>query len=124
MTDYAWSEQVATLSGMLDRLQAQVMRGDRAPGLEEFKGAMDDLRLRTWSLLMAANTDDPHGFQEQFRTHRGTQMCQALSADLRTGRLSPGQPDLPGLGEAARNLVAAVKDATRKPAKRRRKEAD
>lgn len=124
MTAFAWSEQVATLSGMLDNLQAQVMQGDRAPGLEEFKGAMDDLRLRTWSLLMAANADDPHGFQEQFRTHRGTQMCQALSADLRTGKLSAGQPDLPGLGEAARNLVAAVKEVTKKPTKRRRKEAD
>jgi hypothetical protein len=51
-------------------------------------------------------------------------MCRALSADLRAGKLSAGQPDLPGLGEAAQHLVAAVKEATRKPTKRRRKEGD
>jgi hypothetical protein len=123
MGQFAWPEQVATLSGMLDTLQAQVARGDLAtPGLAEFKSALDDLRLRTWSLLMATNTDDPHSFQEQFRTHRGTEMCRALSTDLRTGKLSGHQPDLPGLGEAARDLAAAVKVATRKPSKRRCKD--
>jgi len=125
MTGFAWSEQVATLSGMLDTLQAQVGRGDRAtPGLAEFKSALDDLRLRTWSLLTAVNADDPHGFQQQFRIHRGTEMCRALTADLRTGKLGGRQPDLPGLGEEARNLGTAVKEATRKPPKGRRKDGD
>ena len=122
MEQFAGSEQVETLSGMLETLQVQVARGDPAiPGLTELKSGLDDLRLRTWGLLMAANADDPHGFQEQFRTHRGTEMCRALSADLRTGKLSGTQPDLPGLREAAQDLVAAVKEATRKPAKRRDK---
>jgi hypothetical protein len=122
MDQFAWSEQVATLSAMLDTLQAQIARGDlAAPGLTEFKSTLDDLRLRTWGLLMATNADDPHGFQEQFRTHRGTEMCRALSTDLRTGKLSGNQPDLPGLAEAARDLAAAVKEATRKPPKRRGK---
>jgi hypothetical protein len=122
MGQFGWSEQVATLSAMLETLQAQIARGDlAAPGLAEFKSALDDLRLRAWSLLMATNADDPHGFQEQFRTHRGTEMCRALSTDLRTGKLSGNQPDLPGLGEAARDLVAAVNEATRKPPKRRGK---
>ena len=125
MTGFAWSEEVATLSGMLDTLQARVAQGDRAtPGLAEFKSALDDLRLRTWSLLTAVNADDPHGFQEQFRIHRGTEMCRALTADLRTGKLSDRQPDLPGLGEAARSVATAVKEATRKSPKRRRKEGD
>ena len=123
MGQFAWPEQVATLSGMLDTLQAQVAQGDLAtPGLAEFKSALDDLRLRTWSLLTATNADDPHGFQEQFRTHRGTEMCRALSTDLRTGKLSGRQPDLPDLGVAARDLAGAVKEATRKPTKRRGKD--
>jgi hypothetical protein len=90
-------------------------------GLAEFKSALDDLRLRTWSLLSAVNADDPHAFQERFRTHRGTELCRALTSDLRTGKLSSGQPDLPGLGAAARELSAAVKEATRKPPKGRGK---
>lgn len=123
MGQFAWPEQVATLSDMLNKVQTQVAKGDLAtPGLAEFKSALDDLRLRTWSLLMASNADDPHGFQEQFRTHRGTEMCRALSADLKTGKLSARQPDLPGLGAAARELAAAVKEATRKPPKRRGKD--
>src|SRR6476660_10643522 len=99
---------------MLNSLEAQVKGdGQGAAGLAEFKGALDDLRLRTWSLLTAINADDPHAFQEQFRTPRGTEMCRALTTDLRTGRLSGRQPDLPALGGAAKDLSAAVKDATR-----------
>ena len=122
MNQFAWPEQVATLSSMLNTLEEKVARGDRdTPDLAEFKGALDDLRLRTWGLLTAANADDPHGFQERFRTHRGTEMCRALSTDLRSGKLSPSQPDLPGLGDAARDLSAAVKEATRKTPRRRGK---
>jgi hypothetical protein len=122
MNQFTWPDQVATLSSMLNTLEARMASGEPGtPDLAEFKGALDDLRLRTWSLLAAANADDPHGFQERFRTHRGTEMCRALSTDLRTGKLSGRQPDLPGLGDAARDLSAAVKEATRKTPKRRGK---
>ena len=122
MSQFAWSEQVAALSAMLDTVEGRLRSGDpAAPGLAEFKSALDDLRLRTWSLLAAAHEDDPHAFQEKFRTHRGSEMCRALTTDLRSGKLCPGQPDLPGLAAAARDLAAAVKEATRKPPKRRAK---
>ena len=123
MSQFAWPDQVTSLSNMLDTLEAQVKGGkpDNAAGLAEFKSALDDLRLRTWGLLSAINADDPHAFQEQFRTHRGTEMCRALTTDLRTGKLSSRQPDLPGLGASAQELSAEVKKATRKPSKPRGK---
>jgi len=122
MSQFTWSEQVTNLSAMLDTLEDQVRGGKRStPGLAEFKSVLDDLRLRTWSLLTATHEDDPHAFQEHFRTYRGTEMCRALSADLRTGKLSSRQPDLPALGAAARDLAAAVKEATRKPPRQRSK---
>ena len=122
MSQFAWPEQVATLNDMLNTLETQVKGGGQGSAdLAEFKGALDDLRLRTWSLLSAINADDPHAFQEQFRTHRGTEMCRALTTDLRTGKLSSHQPDLPALGDAARELSAEVKKAAPKPAKRRGK---
>ena len=122
MSQFAWPEQVTTLSNMLNTLETQVQRGHPGTtGLAEFKSALDDLRLRTWSLLSAANADDPHAFQEQFRTHRGTEMCRALTTDLRSGKLSGRQPDLPALGDAARELSAEVKKATPKAPKRRGK---
>ncbi len=124
MSQFAWPEQVATLSAMLNTLEGQVAGGDPStPGLAEFKSALDGLRLRAWGLLAATNEDDPHAFQERFRTHRGTDMCRALSTDLQTGKLSGRQPDLPTLGAAARDLSTAVKAATRKPPKRKGKDA-
>jgi hypothetical protein len=122
MGQFAWLEQVATLSTMLDTLEDRIAHGDLGtPGLEDFKSALDDLRLRAWSLLMATSSDDPHGFQERFRTRRGTEMCRALCTDLRTGKLSGRQPDLPALGAAVRDLSAAVKEVGRRPPKRRGK---
>jgi hypothetical protein len=123
MERFAWLEQVATLRAMLDTLEAQLAHGDLGTsGLEEFKSALDDLRLRAWGLLMATSSDDPHGFQERFRTRRGTEMCRALSSDVRTGKLTGRQSDLPALSAAARDLAAAVKEMTRKPPKRRGKD--
>jgi len=122
MGQFAWTEQVVTLNAMLHTLEDQVAHGDLGtPGLEEFKSALDDLRLRAWGLLMATSSDDPHGFQERFRTRRGTEMCRALSTDLRTGKLSGRQAELPALGAAARDLSAAVKEVGRRPPKRRGK---
>jgi hypothetical protein len=120
MDQFAWSAQVTTLSAMLDALEGPARR-EEPHGLAEFKSALDELRLRTWGLLTAAHADDPHAFQEQFRTHRGTEMCRALSTDLQTGKLSSRQPDLPSLGAAAGDLATAVKKATQKPPKRRGK---
>lgn len=123
MGQFAWVEPVENLRAMVNTLEAQVGRGNLgASGLEEFKAALDDLRLRGWSLLTATSSDDPHGFQERFRTHRGTEMCRALSTDLRTGKLSSRQPDLPALGAAARDLAAAVKKVGPRSSKRRRKD--
>ncbi len=121
MTEFSWHERVADLSAMLGTVEEQLKSGDPgASGLAEFKSALDELRLRAWSLLMAANSDDPHAFQESFRTHRGIEFCRALTTDLQSGKLSATQPDLPTLGTAAKDLSGAVKDVTRKPSKRRR----
>ena len=115
MGQFAWTEQVATISSILHTLEEQVAQGDlAAPGLEDFKIALDDLRLRAWSLLMATNTDDHHEFQERFRIRHGKEMCRALGTDLRTGKLSGRQPELPELGAAARELAATVEEARRR----------
>jgi len=118
MGQFAWKEQVASLNAILDPLDAKGATGDpSAVGLEELKSSLDELRLRAWSLLMATNSDDPHGLQERFRTRRGTEMCRALVTDLETGKLSNRPSELPGLGTAARDLAATVKKVTQKASK-------
>ncbi len=122
MGQFAWQEHVAALSATLDPLEAKVAQLDPdTTGLEAFKSSLDDLRLRAWGLLMATSSDDPHGFQERFRSRRGTEMCRALTTDLRTGKLSGRPSELPDLGTAARELAAAVKKVTQKPPMRRGK---
>ena len=121
MGQFAWQERVASLSALLEPLERNVPGDPGTAGLEELKSSLDDLRLRAWSLLMATSSDDPHAFQERFRTRRGTEMCRALVEDLGTGKLSNRASDLPSLGTAAQDLAAAVKKATQKPPARQTK---
>lgn len=112
MDRLAWTEQVATISAMLRALEDQVGGGDVAPaGLEGFKSALDDLRLRAWALLMAIGGDDTHLFQQRCRIRRGTDICRALTTDLGTGQLSGRHPELLELGAAARDLATVVDQA-------------
>jgi len=112
---FAWNDPVAAIDATLQTLEDQVAQGDLATsGLEAFKSALDELRLRAWGLLMATNADDPQGFQERFRIRRGKDMCRALCGDLEVGKLSGRHPDLPELGAAAHDLVAMVDDARRR----------
>ncbi|MGH7516446.1 MAG: hypothetical protein ACREOC_03105 [Gemmatimonadales bacterium] len=112
MAQFAWTEQVATISATLQQLENRVSRGDLAtPGLEEFKSAVDELRLRAWGLLMATNAEDYTAFQERFRIRRGKEICRGLGTDLRAGTLSGRHPELPELREAASHLVTAVDEA-------------
>jgi hypothetical protein len=112
---FAWNDPVAAIDATLQTLENQVAQGElAAPGLEAFKSALDELRLRAWGLLMATNADDPQGFQQRFRIRRGKDMCRALCGDLQAGKLSARHPDLPELGAAAHDLAAMVDDAPRR----------
>ncbi|HET8623285.1 MAG TPA: hypothetical protein VFM14_06970 [Gemmatimonadales bacterium] len=112
MPQFAWTQQMRTISGALHTLEDRVAHGDLAvEGLEEFKSAVDDLRLRAWGLLMATNADDYRVFQERFRIRRGKEICQTLGADLRAGTVSGQHPELPGSQEAAQELAAAANEA-------------
>jgi len=114
MVRFAWTEQVANISAAHHALEEQVAQGDvAAPGLADFKSALDDLRLRAWGLLMATSADDYNGFQERFRIRRGKEMCRSLEGDLRAGKLSSRHPELPELGAAARDLVTTVDETQR-----------
>ena len=80
-------------------------------GLEDFKSALDDMRLRLWGLLSAAGGDDYRGFQERFRIRRATEMCRGLSGDLRVGSVSGRHAELSGLLDAAAELGRSIDQA-------------
>jgi len=109
MAEPNFADLVATLNSTLQRIEVRLTR-DREPveGLEDFKSALDDMRLRLWGLLSAAGGDDFKGFQERFRIRRATEMCRGLSGDLGTGALNRQHTELTGLRDAAQDLSRSV----------------
>jgi hypothetical protein len=112
MAEPRFADLIATLNSTLQEVEVRLAR-DQEPieGLEDFKSALDDMRLRLWGLLSAAGGDDFKGFQERFRIRRATEMCRGLSGDLGTGALSRRHTELTGLREAALDLGRSVERA-------------
>ena len=112
MAEPSFEQQVATLNATLSSIEESLVEG-KAPvdGLEDFKSALDDVRLRLWGLLSAAGGDDYKGFQERFRIRRATEMSRGLGGDLRAGAISGRHRELAGLREAAAELTQSIEQA-------------
>jgi hypothetical protein len=113
MAEPSFADEMATLNSTLRAIEVRLALG-RAPveGLEDFKSALDDMRLRLWGLLSAAG-GDAKGFQELFRIRRATEMNRGLSSELRAGSISGRHRELVALREAASDLVDSVEQAQR-----------
>ena len=112
MAEPKFADLIATLNSTLQNVEARLAEDhERIEGLEDFKSALDDMRLRLWGLLSAAGAEDFKGFQERFRIRRATEMCRGLSGDLGTGALGRRHPELTGLREAALDLSRSVERA-------------
>jgi len=114
MAEPSFVDQVATLNATLNAIEER-MAGGEAPieGLEDFKSALDDVRLRLWGLLSAAGGDDYKGFQERFRIRRATEMTRGLGGDLRAGAISARHRELAGLKEASSELSQSIEQVQR-----------
>lgn len=114
MAEPSFVDQVASLNATLNAIEAR-MAGGQAPveGLEDFKSALDDVRLRLWGLLSAAGGDDYKGFQERFRIRRATEMTRGLGGDLRAGAISARHRELAGLKEASSELSQSIEQVLR-----------
>jgi hypothetical protein len=113
MAEPSFANQMATLNSTLRAIEVRLALG-RAPveGLEEFKSALDDMRLRLWGLLSVAGGKDS-GFQELFRIRRATEMNRGLGSELRAGSISGRHRELVGLRNAATELVESIEQAQR-----------
>lgn len=114
MAEPSFGEQMSTLNSTLGAIEVRLALG-RAPveGLEDFKSALDDMRLRLWGLLSAAGGSDSRGFQEQFRIRRATEMCRGLGDELQSGSISGRHRELEGLRQAATDLAEKIEQAQR-----------
>jgi len=67
-------------------------------GLEEMKGAVDDVRMRIWSVLMASNSKDYRGFRDRYRLRRAAETLRGLATDVDARHAVPGAPGGDGFG--------------------------
>jgi len=113
MAEPSFADQMATLNSTLGAIEVRLALG-RAPsaGLERFKSALDDMRLRLWG-LMSAGGSESRGFQELFRIRRATEMCRGLGNDLHSGSISGRHRELTVLRKAAVDLAQKIEQAQR-----------
>ena len=116
MAEPSLVDQVGILNTTLASIDGRLARGQTpVQGLEDFKSALDELRLRLWGMLSAAGRDDYKGFQERFRIRRATEMCLGLSGDLRVGGVSGQHSELVGLSSAAAELGKSIEHTRGQP---------
>jgi len=56
-------------------------------GLEEVKTALDDLRLRIWTVLMAQHSTNSQEYLDRFRLRRAAENLQLLAFDVDAGKV-------------------------------------
>ena len=70
------------------KIEAEVSEGTiPVEGMEDFKRAIDEARMRIWAVLTASDDEDPSGFLERFRLRRVIEICRAVERDLADGTM-------------------------------------
>ena len=102
-------DRVTSMRLILQSIESELQRG-KIPmeGLDDFKVAVDDLRLRVWSILAAATTGDPQAALERFRLRRAIELSRTVAHDLESGAMSTGHEELPALRIAVDRLDVAM----------------
>jgi hypothetical protein len=93
----------------VEAAEAGFHRGELSlDGVAETKRALDDIRLRLWGLLKAAEDEHPETFQERFRIRRASALCDRLAGDLLLGTISKEHSDWADLWIAAKELTRVI----------------
>ena len=77
-------------------------------GLEDFKAAIDDARLRLWAVVGAKGATEPYEVLLRFRLRRASEICRNVIGDLTSCALGQHQRDLIRLRETASAMVAQL----------------
>ncbi len=76
-------------------------------GLEEIKTAVDEVRLRIWTVLMAQNSKNSQEYLDRFRLRRAAENLHLLAFDVDAGRLNVTQKE-------ADELVKAIEEVEKR----------
>lgn len=104
MTEHSLSSQVGTIRATLQAIEGQLDKG-RIPraALEDFKRAVDDVRLRVWSIMASASTDDSAPL-ERFRIRRAVDIISGLAEDAASGAVQMSHREWADLWAAIQEL--------------------
>ena len=98
MANTALADQIDLVRQQLTSIDAQLARsGGSAQGLEDLKGAVDNLRTSVWAILTASRTGNYPGFIARFRLRRGIDILKHILADLESevgGKLLPEHSEM------------------------------
>ena len=97
--------RIALVQDMVRKIEAEVAEGTIPDeGMEDFKRAIDEARMRIWAVLTAANDADPAGFLERFRVRRAIEICRSVQRDLADETMGARHPELAELAVAVGEL--------------------
>jgi hypothetical protein len=101
--------RVAMVQDTVRKIEEEVAAGTiPVEGMEDFKRAIDEARMRIWAVLTAANDADPAAFLERFRIRRAIEICRAVHRDLSDEAMSARHSELAELAEVIRDLGGAL----------------
>jgi hypothetical protein len=98
MADEPLVQQLLTLRGLLDEVDARLNRAPAAPeGLEDLKRSVDTLRTNMWAILSAGHGTSAQVRVERLKLRRAIEGLQAVRASLTSqwaGALHPEHLEL------------------------------
>ena len=97
------------------KIEAEVSEGTiPVEGMEDFKRAVDEARMRIWAVLTAANDSDPAAFLERFRLRRAIEITRAVQRDLDDGSMRAWPAELEELAGVTKQLSATLEQRSKR----------
>ena len=102
-------DQISSIRQTLQAIEGQILDGKvPAEGLEDFKSAVDDIRLRVWAIMSAGNLADGPGALKRFRLRRLMELMNQVTEDLTTGSTAVRRPELEQARGAAQRFLNQI----------------
>jgi hypothetical protein len=116
MAEQVLSARMAVMRDLVRELEQRVGAGEvPTDGLESFKAAIDDIRLRLWALLAGAyEPGNPKAAMQRFRLQRAVDVCRGVHKDLTSGELELHHAELGELRLVADQLALQVEQLQRR----------
>ena len=114
--DTALASKVNSIRLTLQAVESQITTGPlQTEALEDLKSAVDEIRLRIWTILAAAADGNTGLALQRFRLRRAIDFCDGLARDFESATISARHREcallLASLARLSTSVVSAVPEA-------------